>query len=135
MILAVLVFKELEPVGCHLCKVSQVAVNLINLSLQTCHQFVGLVLIELQDALHLYLQQLQYVVLCHLANHLRIVRGESLVDMLTNSINVRCLFEFLVFIDTLLDEDALQTLEVQLLQQFALTYLKFLTNQVLGAVD
>ena len=55
--------------------------------------------------------------------------------MLANGINVRCLFEFLVFIDTLLDEDALQTLEVQLLQQFALTYLKFLTNQVLGAVD
>ena len=55
--------------------------------------------------------------------------------MFANGIHVWCLFKFLVLIDTLLDKDTFQTLEVQLFLQLALAYLKFLTNQVLGAVD
>ena len=112
MVLAVLVLQELEPVGCYLYQVSQIAVNLLNLCLQAGHELVGLILIEFQDALHLDLQQLQDVVLGYLADKLWIVRCESLVDMFANGIYVRCLFKFLVLIDTLLDEDTLQALEV-----------------------
>ena len=85
--------------------------------------------------MHLDFEQFQYVVLGHLAYHLWIIRGESLVDMFANGINIGCLFKFLILIDALLDEDALQRLEVQLLLQFALTDFQFLTNQVLGAVN
>ena len=55
--------------------------------------------------------------------------------MFANGINIGCLFEFLVFIDAFLDEDTLQTLEVQLFLQLSLADLQFLTDEVLGAVD
>ena len=114
MVLTILILQELEPVGSYLYQVGQVAVDLLDLCLQTRHELVGLVLIEFQDALHLDFEQFQDIVLSYLADKLWVIRCESLVDMFANGIYVRCLFKFLVFIDTLLDEDTLQTLEVQL---------------------
>ena len=134
MVLAVLVLQELEPLGCHLYQVSQVAIDFLNLCLDASHEFVSLVLVELQNALHLDFQQLQDVVLRHLANHLRIEGGQALVDVLTNSIDIGCLLELLVLIDALFDEYLLQRTEVQLFQKLALANLQLLTNQVLGAV-
>ena len=55
--------------------------------------------------------------------------------MFANGIDIGCLFEFLVFINALLDEDALERLEMQLFEQLPLTDFQLLTNQVLGAVD
>ena len=58
MVFAVFVLEELEPVGRHLREVGEVAFYLLDLRLQTCHELVGLLLVELQDALHLDLEQL-----------------------------------------------------------------------------
>ena len=55
--------------------------------------------------------------------------------MFANGIHIRCLLEFLVLINTFLDEDALQRLEVQLFLQLAFADFQFLTNEILGAVD
>ena len=114
MILAVLVLQELEPLGRHFHKVCQVAIDFFNLCLDASHEFIGLVLIELQNALHLDFQQLQDVVLRDLANHLRIEGCQALVDVFTHSIDIGRLFEFFVLIDAFLDEDFLQRAEMQL---------------------
>ena len=108
MVLAVLVLEELEPGGRLLREVSQLVVYLLYLGLDAGHQLVGLVLVELQDALHLNLQQLQYVVLRHLAYQGGVVGRQPFVDMLADGIDVGCLLKLLVLIDALLDEDALQ---------------------------
>ena len=104
----ILVFDVLEPVGCHLHHVVQVAVDACNLVVDAGNELVGFVFVEFQDALHLDFQQSQNIIFSHLAHHLRIVGRQSLVDMLTNSIHVGRLFEFLVLINALLDEDFLQ---------------------------
>ena len=97
--------------------------------------FVGFVFIELQDALHLDFEQLKNVVFCYLTNQARIVRRQALIDMFAHLVDIRRFLEFLVFINTLFDEDALQRLEVQLLKQLAFTNLQLLTNQVLCAIS
>ena len=68
MVLAVFVLQELEPVGGDLGEVCQVAVYFLDLCLQTGHELVGLVLVELQDALHLDFQQFQDIVLRYLSD-------------------------------------------------------------------
>ena len=134
MVLAVLVLEEQEPLGRHLRQVLQVVVYLVNLCLNTGHQLVGFVLVELQDALHLDFQQLQDIVLRHLANHLRIIRRQALINMLADGIHIGSLFKLLVLIDTLLNENLFQRIEVQLLEQLVLTYLQLLTDEVLRTV-
>ena len=108
MFLAVLVLEELEPRGRHLNEVLQVAVNLVDLGFDTCHQLIGLVLIELQDTLHLDFQEFQNVVLRHLADEGGVVGRQTVVDMFADGIDVRCLLKLLVLIDAFLDEDLLQ---------------------------
>ena len=134
MVLAIFVLEELEPIGCNLREVRQIAINLFNFSLQTGHELLCLLLVELQDALHLDFQQLQDVVLRHLTNHTGVVGRQSLIDMLTNLIHIGGFLEFLVLIDALLDENLFQRIEMQLLQEFTLADLEFLTNQVLRAI-
>ena len=134
MVLAVFILEELEPVGSHFHEVGEVVVYLVNLRFDASHQLIRLVFVELQDALHLDFQQLEDVVLGDLTYHLRIVRCQSLVDMLANSIDSRCLFEFLIFIDTLLDEYLLEGVEMQLLQQFPLADLQLLSDEVFRPV-
>ena len=115
MVLAVLVFEEGKPVGRHFHDVCKVAVHAFNLCLDACHQFVGLVFVELQYALHLYLQQAQYVVFGHLTHQLRIVWREPLVDMFAHGVHIRGLFKLPVLIYALLNEDFFERTEVQLL--------------------
>ena len=117
----------------HLHQVSQVAVYFLYLRLDARHQLVSLLLVEFQDALHLYFQQFQYVVLRHLAHQGGVVRRQSFVNMLAYGVNVGCLLKFLVLIDAFLDEYLLQRLEVQLLQQLALPDFQLLANQVFRA--
>ena len=133
MSLSVFILQELEPRSRYLYQVGQVAVNLLYLGLDAGHQLVGLLLIELQDALHLDFQQAQDIVLSYLTYQLWIERRESVVDMLANLIYVGRLLEFLVLIDTLFDEYLFQRAEMILLQQFVLANLQLLANQVLGA--
>ena len=134
MVFAVLVLEELEPVGRHFREVCQVAVYLLDLCLQAGHELVGLVFAELQDALHLDLQQFEDVVLGYFAYQGRVVWGETLVDMLTDGVDRGCLFKLLILVDALFDEDFLQRLEVQLFKEFVFADLEFLSYQVLRAV-
>ena len=115
MVLAVFVLQELEPRSRHLHKVGQVTVYLLNLCLDTRHQLVGFILVELQDALHLDFQQLQDVFLRNLAYQGGVVGGQSFVNVFADGINGGCLFKLLVFVDAFLDENLLQRAEVQLL--------------------
>ena len=138
MILAILVLEELEPRGSHLGQVRQVAVYLLNLGLDAGHQLVGLLLVELQDALHLYLQQAQNVVLRHLAHQLRVVGSEAVVNMFADLVHVGGLLKLAILVDALLNEYLFQRLEVQLLQQLVLADFQLLPDEVfraLSAVD
>ena len=111
-------FLEVEiPVDGHLLDILEVAVHLAYLALQAQDVLLGLVLVEAEDALHLYLQQSQYVVLGHLAHHLGVPRRQALVDMLTCLVGRFGVLILLILIDALIDEDALQRGVVQLLQQ------------------
>ena len=134
VLLAVLLLQEQEPLRRHLHKVGQVALYLLYLGTDAGHQLVGLVFVELQNALHLDFQKAQYVVLGHLAHHLRVVGCQALVDVLADGVNVGSLLELLVLVDALLYEYLFQRLEVQLLQQFVLSYLQLLADEVLGAL-
>ena len=134
MVLAVLVLEEQEPLSRHLRQVLQVVVYLVNLRFDTCNQLVGLVFVELQDALHLDFQQLQDIVLRHLTNHLWVIRRQALVNMLTDSIHIGCLFKFLILIDALLYENLFQRTEMQLFEQLVLTDFQLLTDKVLRTV-
>ena len=109
-------------------------VYLVYLRLDASHQLICLVLVEFQDALHLDLQQFEDILFGDLTDHLRIIRCQSLVDMFTDGIDSRCLFEFLILIDTLLDEDFLQGIEMQLLQEFILSDLQFLSDEAFGTI-
>ena len=134
MVLAVLVLKELEPVGCHLHHVGKVAVDVFYLCLDACHELVGTVFVELQDALHLYLEQAEDVVFGHLANKLRIVWRESLVDMGADGIDVGRLLKFAVLVDALLDEYLLERGEMELFEELAAAYLEFAAEEGLGVL-
>ena len=54
--------------------------------------------------------------------------------MFADGINGWCLFELFVFVDTFLDEDFLQGVEMILFQQFALPDFQLLANEVLRAL-
>ena len=135
MLLSVFVLQELEPVGSHLYQVLQVAIDLVDLCLDACHQLVGFVLVEFQDALHLDLQQFEDIVLGDLTHQAGVVGCQSLVDMLADSIHVGCVLELLVFVDTLFDEDFLQGIEMILVQQLILANLELLSDEILGTID
>ena len=125
VVFAILVLQELEPVGSYLHHIGQVMVYILNLSLYARHEFVSLVFVELQYSLHLYFKKPQYVVFGHFAHKLRVVWCKSLIYMFAYSIHIRSLLKFLVLIDTLLNEYFLQRGEMELFEQFRLSYLKF----------
>ena len=135
MLMTIFVAEELEPIGCNPHHICQVAVNLLYLGLDACHEFVGLVLIKLQYALHLDFEEFEDVVLGHLAHELRIIGSESLVDMLAHCIHVGGLFKLAVLVYPLLDEYLFERSEMILFEQFRLAYLEFLAQQVLGVID
>ena len=108
VVFAVFLLEVCEPFARHLHHASEVAFYLVNLRLNLCHQFVCLVFGELEDALHLYLHESQYVLLAHFAHQLRVERGESFVDVLARCIHGCGVLVFAVLIDALLDENLLQ---------------------------
>ena len=122
----VLVLQHFVPVDGVVYDVSQLEVYFLYLLLDACDVLVGLVLVELQDALHLYFHQSQDVVLGHLAYKLRVVGCQSFVDVFAGFIHVFGLFKLLVLVDAFFDEYLFQRGEVQAFQQFPLAYLQFL---------
>ena len=135
MVLAVFVFYEIEPPYGDVGHVGEVVVYACYLVLYLHYQLVGLVLVELQDALHLYLHELQYVVAGHLAHKILLERFQTLVHMSHGGVHVGRILEALVLVDALLDEYAFERGEEQLFEKLAAPYLEFLAQQAHGAVN
>ena len=70
-----------EPVDGYVYHVREVVVNLVNLLLSTLDVVVGLVFVELEDALHLYLHQAQNVIAGDSAEEVLYERFETLADV------------------------------------------------------
>ena len=112
---------------------SKLRISVRQLCLYACYQFVGFVLVVFQDALHLYLEQSQNVVARNVAverilevlhaEHLRLERFELRVDEVDHLVLRLSLLELLLLVDALLDEDALQRREEELLLKLSLAYL------------
>ena len=112
----------------------KVVFNLSHLSFDACNELVGLVFVELQDALHFDFHEPQNIIARHVANEFGLKRREFFVDKSNGLIHRVGRFEFLFFIDALLNKDAFQTGEKELLEQFATPNLQFLAQQAHGAV-
>ena len=134
MVLAVLLQDELEPFAGHLHHIGQFPIYLCQFLADAGHQFLGLVLVELQDAGHLYLHEAQDVVLGNLAHHLGIPWRQALVNPFAGLVHGLGILELLVLIDALLYEYLFQRGEVQLLQQLALADKPFLAQESEGVV-
>ena len=131
---AVLALDKLEPLHGDVDHVGQVVFYLVELGAYARHEFLGLVFVELQDAVHLDFHEAQYVVLGHLAYHLRVEGCEPLVHIGAGGVHVGSVLEGAALVDALLDENLLQRAEVQLFEQFAAPYLQFAAQQVHGVV-
>ena len=112
----------------------KVVVDILKFGLDLGHQLVGLVLVKLKNALHLYLHQSEDVVACHLTHKVLGEGCQLLVDKRHSHIHVGGVFEAALLIDALLYEDALQRSEEQLLKQLATTDLQLLAQEAHGAV-
>ena len=112
----------------------EVVFNLSHLSFDARNELVGLVFVELQDALHFDFHEPQNIIARHFANEFGLKRREFFVDKSNGLIHRVGRFEFLFFIDALLNKDAFQTGEKELLEQFATPNLQFLAQQTHGAV-
>ena len=113
IVLAILVLQHLVPVYGVAHDVSQLEVYFLDFFLDAGNVFLGLILVELQDAGHLDFHEAEDIFLSYLAHELRIVRSQAVVDVCTSGIHVLGLFEFLVLVDTFFDENLFQRSEVQ----------------------
>ena len=104
-------------------------VYFFDIRFQLGNKLVRLILVELQDTRHLYLHKLEDIFLSHFAYKLRIERCQPFVDMFACGIHILSLFELLVLVDTLFDEDFLQRSEMQGFQRFVALDVQFLTKQ------
>ena len=135
MFCSILLLQEAEPLGCHLHQVGKVTLNLLQFCFQTGYEFISLVLVELQDASHLDLHQLQDVVSGHLTHKLLIERLQTGIHILNRHIHVLGILKFLRLIDAFLNEDFLQRTEMQLFQEFTLANLQFPFDKILRVID
>ena len=120
MILAIFLLDEAEPVAGHLHHVGEFLVDLLDFVFDAGYVFLGLILVELQDACHLDVHEAQDVVLCHLTHHLRVPRCQSFVNPFAGRVHRLGILKLLVLVDAFLDEDLFQCGEVQSLQEFTL---------------
>ena len=152
MVLAILVAYVFKPVYGYIGHVSEVVLYVGKFSLDACNEFVRLVLVVLQYALHLDFEQSQNVVasdfaveriLHHLLLHYAFSRSlagrhteylvfegfKFRVDERYNLVLRLRLLEFLLLVYALLNENALQRREEQLLLKFRLANQQFLAQQ------
>ena len=86
MVFSVLVTNEFEPMDGHVRHVSQVVVNALDIGFRACDEVVGLVFVELQDAVHLDFQQSQDVVAGHFTDKTGLERLQPVVYMSHNGV-------------------------------------------------
>ena len=119
MVLAILFLDGAEPVAGNLYHVAQFLVNLRHLFLDTRDELVGLVLVELEDACHLYLHEAEDVIAGDLADKVFLEGFQTRVNVCHGGIHVLCLLKLLVLIDALFNEDAFQAGKMEALHQLA----------------
>ena len=134
MVLAVLFLYELEPPYGDVGHVGEVVVYRLYLLFRPEYEFVSLVLVELQYALHLYLHEPQYVVAGHLAHQLFLEQLQPVVHVSHGGVHVGRVLEPLVLVYAFLYEYAFERGEEQLFEKLAAPYLEFLAQKPHGAV-
>ena len=132
---AVFLLDMREPFDGDIGQVGEVVDDALDFLLDARHQFVGLVFVELQNALHLDFQEPQNVVAGHFANQVLFERLQSTIDVRHGDVERFRLLKFLVFIDAFLDENALQRGEKVLFFEFVLANFEFLAQQVFRRID
>ena len=96
---------------------------------------VGLVAVELDDALHLDFHEAQDVVARDFAVELRLEWLESLVDVLNSGVLVLGLLVATILVDALLDEDFLERSKEERLHGLQSLNLEFALENILGVVN
>ena len=122
-------FDVAEPFDGHIHHVFEVVVDLFNLALDARHQLVGLVLVELQDALHLDFHQSKDVFASHLSDEAFLEGLDAAVNVSHHSVHILGVLELLVLVDALFDEYFFQRREEELLFKFALADEQFLAQK------
>ena len=113
---------------------SQFVVDSSNAFVKSSNAIVGLIAIEFQDAFHLDFEQTQYIFAFHLTHEILLVRFQARIDVCHYSIHVGTLFEALILIDALFDEDAFKRCKEQRFKEFVALNFPFLTKQILSAI-
>ena len=83
---------------------AKVIVDISNFSLNPCEKFLCLILIELQDALHLYFHKSEYIITCNVTYEVWLKRSKLLIDKSDSRIHIWSLLKFLFLIYSLLDK-------------------------------
>ena len=104
MCCAIFLLEIPEPLARYICEMCQVTVYLSHLGLDVGHYLVGLVLVELEYALHLYLHEAEDIIPRHLTHQLRIEWCQAVVNMPACRLEVRSLLILAVLVYALLDE-------------------------------
>ena len=108
MVLAVFLLQVGKPGYRDIGHMLKVVVDLGNVGLVSGDELVGLVLVVLQYALHLYLEQTQIVVAFHLSDEVFLPGCELFVEECHHGILVGSLFESAFLVHALFDENAFE---------------------------
>ena len=133
--MAIFLLQVLIPVDGVLDEVCKFVVDVGESLVEHSDVVVGLVAVELDDALHLDFHESQHVVACNLTVELRLERVESLVDVLNSGVFVLGLLVATILVDALLDEDFLERSKEERLHGFETLNLEFASQNLLSVVD
>ena len=107
----------------------QILLSLFNLLLEILHQLVSLLGVELRDADHADIEEFFNILPFHLANEFCFERLQGLIHKRNQFLLICSRFVAFLFIDTILDEDALQRGVEILFLKFGLLYLQLPLEQ------
>ena len=126
MLVPVFLLDECKPVNGYVGHVCQVMVYALHLVLYSGNQLIGLVLVEFQYALHLYLHEPEDVVACNFSYEAGFEGREFLVHKGYGLVHVLGLLKSSFLIYAFLNEYFLKRSEEQLLHQLSAPYLQLL---------
>ena len=123
MILTIFIENELKPVDGNISHVSQVVVDALYLVFDAGNEFVSLILIELQYALHLNLHESENIVASNFTHKTWLKRSQLLVNESHSLVHALSLLKAALLIHALLDKNLFERREEELLHKFSATYL------------
>ena len=131
----IMVEDVLKPADGDVGHVGQVVLDFGDFGLDARNEFVGLGLVELQDAGHLDFEQTKQVVASDFTHEILFERFESGVDVRESGFEMGGILISLVLIDALIDEDALKRGKHHAFEEFATTDFQLTAKQFLGVFD